>query len=111
MAGCIAIQKVYCDSGLGGWAALCREAGHDTAMPALTQCHDTGAGRRCWAWRALGGRAQGAQAAGGRLALGAERRRARQASGGRRRRSRAEQAAAARRARGHGRRRGAQERG
>ena len=39
---------MYCDSGLGGWAALCREAGHDTAMPARTHGHDTGAGRRCW---------------------------------------------------------------
>ena len=40
---------MYCDSGLGGWAALCREASHDTAMPARTHGHDTGAGRRCWA--------------------------------------------------------------
>ena len=59
---------MYCDSGLGGWVALCREAGHDTAMPVRTHGHDTGVGRRCWACRALGGRAQGAQAVGERWA-------------------------------------------
>ena len=53
---------MYCDSGLGGWAALCREAGHDTAMPARTHGHDTGLGR-----------------AGSRRALDAGRRRSQQA--------------------------------
>ena len=86
---------MYCDSGLGGRAALCREAGHDTAMPVRTHVHDTGAGRRCWACRALGGRVQGAQAIGGHWALGgldAWRKCTRQASGSRRRRRRAQSA-------------------
>ena len=43
---------------LGGWA-LCREAGHDTAMPARTHGHDTALGRT---GRALG--VQGVRQAG-----------------------------------------------
>ena len=67
-----------------GWAALCREAGHDTAMPARTHGHDTtswAATIRRWAHGARDRLSERAYGALGRWALGLGRKRAGRAAG------------------------------